>query len=491
MPEDRLQDDSLDARIEALTARLDQSLRDRLDFFREQTPRPVGAPALWVHVIHGTWANPEDSRERPTWSEPGGRLEQNLRKFISPSDAARIRFAPVPPWSGNNSFTARAEAIGQLRRYLEDTLFDKNKTHAIHLLIAHSHGGTVAVGALTQLGPPCAREFAGLLTMGTPFLQRVTLYEQPGSTSFNGFTGFAVGPLSLGLGCAVALSWWTQGHGGVAAMLALLAVLPIVLARLPRTPLAAWISASLVLVLEPLSLFLLGLEGLADFLLYSIPALFLGLWLNSELPVWRATPLDRGDLQREDKMPPALGLPLLALRAPEDEASHAISAASALVGLNALLWPDLLAKARAGTKTIVACTVAAAAVVVIYLLVTGTRSDLALQVLAFPVLLVIAALLLSLVAKFAATCWLALACGLEVFEAPGAIKVYAEPLPRVRDSLNQNMVLRMVVPTQDDLASLTTPGTLRHSLYDYPSVQRFIAEWIVSHLPDDPVGKAE
>ena len=100
----------------------------------------------------------------------------------------------------------------------------------------------------------------------------------------------------------------------------------------------------------------------------------------------------------------------------------------------------------------------------------------------WPFILPMALLLLTLLLKSAASLLIALACGPEALQAPGFIKVYAEPLPRSRDGLDASASLRMVFPSSADLEELRRKGSLRHAIYDYPSVQRYVAEWILRHV---------
>jgi hypothetical protein len=92
-------------------------------------------------------------------------------------------------------------------------------------------------------------------------------------------------------------------------------------------------------------------------------------------------------------------------------------------------------------------------------------------------------LIMILTLKFSAVTLLAIACGWEAFEAPGFIRVYAEPLPRSREALKRPMTLRMAFPTAADLHGMRKSAGLRHSIYEYPSVQKHLALWIESFIP--------
>ncbi len=70
-------------------------------------------------------------------------------------------------WTGTNSHTARIEA----GHYLALFIRDGHALHpdAQHVIVAHSHGGNVALYAMRD---PDAREIvSGIVTLGTPFIQ--------------------------------------------------------------------------------------------------------------------------------------------------------------------------------------------------------------------------------------------------------------------------------------------------------------------------------
>jgi hypothetical protein len=76
----------------------------------------------------------------------------------------RIRWHRFP-WSGRNSHHARAIAAGRLRACLKARLAE-NPT-ARHLVIAHSHGGNVALDGARRRSPRAASRVACL---ATPFI---------------------------------------------------------------------------------------------------------------------------------------------------------------------------------------------------------------------------------------------------------------------------------------------------------------------------------
>ena len=109
-----------------------------------------------ITLVHGTFAS--NSR----WMAPGSRFSTQLSSALN-ADVQILSFR----WSGKNSHSARAEAGHQLARHLDETA----TTHpeAAHYLVAHSHGGNVALYALRDKGiHPSVR---GVACLATPFIQ--------------------------------------------------------------------------------------------------------------------------------------------------------------------------------------------------------------------------------------------------------------------------------------------------------------------------------
>ena len=102
-----------------------------------------------VHLVHGTWPYGPFRRSKPKkptgWFDEGSSVRKALQK-ASGNVAEFVEF----PWSGKNSFAARQEAALGLRKHLDESL--KKDSDAMHVLVAHSHGGTVVAGALSSSG---------------------------------------------------------------------------------------------------------------------------------------------------------------------------------------------------------------------------------------------------------------------------------------------------------------------------------------------------
>ena len=124
-----------------------------------------------IHAVHGTWPyGPPTWRgrrrtradwagaERP-WFEPGSAFATAVMQGRS------LTWVPFE-WSGDNTFTARQEAIDRLHACLCASLDASGAPHAV---VAHSHGGTVALAAVARLSAEQQARIAGIVTMGTPF----------------------------------------------------------------------------------------------------------------------------------------------------------------------------------------------------------------------------------------------------------------------------------------------------------------------------------
>jgi hypothetical protein len=443
-------------------------------------------PEIVVHIIHGTWADPRRAKARPMWSEPGGSLEQALRARLSPEANERTKFRSFI-WSGKNRFSARTEAMNELRVYLNDAL--QENPGARHLLLAHSHGGTVAAGALHRMGAE-AQRIGGLLTMGTPFVERMVAYRDRDSLPFDGFTGAFAPLIGAAMGLAAALAFAIAGQLVAAGLLAVWTLTPIGLLAARKWSMAASIASSVLVVAAPLAA-TRSAQVFSSFFALTFLTGFLAVVLAGKLPALH--PATR--LANEESIPEAPPVPLIALRLPGDEAGLAIAASQFAVWMDSkirsvvasmggallslpgrYLWPILLALGAAGTW--------------IHDLWYGiTRTSVWEWLLAWAAATLLGSLIvlwggvvLATILKFAAACLLALACGPEVFESPGYTKVYAETLPRLRPMKPDHFRVRVLFPSPEDLKSLAPKNSLRHSMYEYPSVQEAVADWIESHL---------
>jgi hypothetical protein len=113
------------------------------------------APRSVFTIVHGTWAREAE------WSKPGSLLWSRVSSIVPCSTL--VRFG----WSGHNSFAARLRAGNELARQLRDQI--TAQPGARHYVIAHSHGGNVALYAL-KADPFLRSGLAGIICISTPFL---------------------------------------------------------------------------------------------------------------------------------------------------------------------------------------------------------------------------------------------------------------------------------------------------------------------------------
>jgi hypothetical protein len=101
---------------------------------------------------------------QPAWFEDGSSVRCEIEQFTS------VRFeTEVFRWSGRNSFRRREQAALEFRTHLQRER--ARRPEARHIVLAHSHGGTVAAQALTaayfsDTDPP---PVDGLICLATPF----------------------------------------------------------------------------------------------------------------------------------------------------------------------------------------------------------------------------------------------------------------------------------------------------------------------------------
>jgi hypothetical protein len=111
-----------------------------------------------VTLVHGTFA------KHAPWMRDHSPLCMALKGL--PGTSIR-RFC----WSGGNTHTARLDAGGDLALYLRD-LKQQFPEDTRHFVIAHSHGGNVALYAMESEsdGTKLGKQVTGIVTLATPFL---------------------------------------------------------------------------------------------------------------------------------------------------------------------------------------------------------------------------------------------------------------------------------------------------------------------------------
>jgi pimeloyl-ACP methyl ester carboxylesterase len=113
-----------------------------------------------VTLVHGTWAH------GAAWTQPDSAFCTQLREELQVYGAASVTFSRFD-WSGGNTHFDRRLASIQLRKHLLDLL--GTEPDARHYVVAHSHGGNVALRALRS-SPALCRKVSGIAALATPFL---------------------------------------------------------------------------------------------------------------------------------------------------------------------------------------------------------------------------------------------------------------------------------------------------------------------------------
>lgn len=113
-----------------------------------------------ITLVHGTWVH------NPRWIHVGSPFCTNLEHELKERGAQQVKFFPFE-WSGGNTHQDRRLASVDLRKQLLRRL-DKYPL-ANHYIVAHSHGGNVALRAVHR-SCTLRKALSGLVTLGTPFL---------------------------------------------------------------------------------------------------------------------------------------------------------------------------------------------------------------------------------------------------------------------------------------------------------------------------------
>ena len=146
-----------------------------------------GGPSVIAHLVHGTWPAggylahkyPRFFRPQPTWFDVGSDFQRAIEEGVPGIEWRAFK------WSGENSEIERRKASRLFADALQREL--DAAPDACHVVIAHSHGGNVALWALGQLDETKRDKVAGLATMGTPFLHFAARRLSPLEAQYLGF----------------------------------------------------------------------------------------------------------------------------------------------------------------------------------------------------------------------------------------------------------------------------------------------------------------
>ena len=109
-----------------------------------------------ITLVHGTFARGAD------WVQEGSFLRKQLMLDLRGHSVSFCSFE----WSGRNNFKARSVAAKQLERHLADAI--RARPNAKHVIVAHSHGGNVALYALRN--EALKSRVDAVVCLSTPFL---------------------------------------------------------------------------------------------------------------------------------------------------------------------------------------------------------------------------------------------------------------------------------------------------------------------------------
>ena len=106
------------------------------------------AGALIITLVHGTWGRGflPPLREEGTWFAAGSDFRKTLAGALNKH---QLSFSMYPfLWSGANSVRERDRAAHELAEHLRAKQLEHS--NSTQVVIAHSHGGNVALRALTS-----------------------------------------------------------------------------------------------------------------------------------------------------------------------------------------------------------------------------------------------------------------------------------------------------------------------------------------------------
>ncbi|QCG94468.1 alpha/beta hydrolase [Azospirillum sp. TSA2s] len=145
---------------------------------RTQRSSDTSGTVNWIiTLVHGTWGQgfrPSNVQPKsgPRWFEDGSRFFKHLRETLIWQEVENVEIQSFR-WSGENSILARDAAGRELARLLEEQR--EAYPDVKQLVIAHSHGGNVALRAIEYLGwrvgPLASEHDLAVATMATPFVE--------------------------------------------------------------------------------------------------------------------------------------------------------------------------------------------------------------------------------------------------------------------------------------------------------------------------------
>lgn len=162
---------------------------------------PADSRSIVVHLVHGTWPYGllnhliQRRPDRPTpWFEDGSRFRDGIKDRLRHHKSIEFR---AFKWSGKNSVNARFDASYEFHDHLNLSLQENDDS--LHVIVAHSHGGTVVEQAIRS--HISAKRVKALICLATPFA-----YVREGDEADDSFKMAALGhSISAGLVVAIFL----------------------------------------------------------------------------------------------------------------------------------------------------------------------------------------------------------------------------------------------------------------------------------------------
>lgn len=127
-----------------------------------------------LHLVHGTWPHGIVRQFIPSWLLPRTRtrLWSQAESAFADSVASHFNDRPVRIqtfwWSGRNSQMSRERAATELQSHLQRSVAEFPT--ALHYLVGHSHGGNVALLAISDRRVQLPDSVRGVVCLATPFL---------------------------------------------------------------------------------------------------------------------------------------------------------------------------------------------------------------------------------------------------------------------------------------------------------------------------------
>jgi hypothetical protein len=116
----------------------------------------VRSSRVVVHLVHGTFAR------NAAWTQEGSFIRGKIEASFPANTVSFSKFG----WTGANSHRQRLNAAIKLGEHLVGAF--QSEPAAAHFIIAHSHGGNVALQALSV--EALAQRIAGVVCLATPYL---------------------------------------------------------------------------------------------------------------------------------------------------------------------------------------------------------------------------------------------------------------------------------------------------------------------------------